>query len=82
MSGASSTVWSMVKSGAISTMPPTLAAAMMASTKPMADALELAVEQFGHRVIPAGIARQAPTGTSARALGASGHRARTVIQML
>src|SRR6187401_3228696 len=36
MSGASSTVSSMVKSGAISTMPPTLAAAMIAITKPMA----------------------------------------------
>src|SRR5262245_23494673 len=37
MSGASSTVSGMVKSGAISTMPPTLAAAMIAKTKPMAD---------------------------------------------
>src|SRR4029450_8116834 len=36
MSGASSTVSWMVKSGAISTMPPTLAAAMMAKTKPVA----------------------------------------------
>jgi hypothetical protein len=36
MSGASSTVSWMVKSGAISTRPPTLAAAMIAMTKPMA----------------------------------------------
>jgi len=37
MSGVSSTVSSMVNKGAISTMPPTLAAAMIASTKPMAE---------------------------------------------
>src|SRR5918998_1552755 len=36
MSGTSSTVSWMVNSGAISTMPPTLAAAMIAMTKPMA----------------------------------------------
>src|SRR5690606_34618958 len=36
MSGASSTVSSMVNSGAISTMPPMAETPMMASTKPMA----------------------------------------------
>src|SRR5690606_18623412 len=37
MSGTSSTVSSIVNNGAISTIPPTLAAAMIASTKPIAE---------------------------------------------
>src|SRR5262245_48734938 len=52
MSGASSTVPAMVKSGAISTMPPTLAAAMMAMTKPVAERSSLRWSSSGISSFP------------------------------
>ena len=52
MSGACSTVSSMVKRGAISTRPPTLAAAMMAITKPIAERSSLRWKSSGISSFP------------------------------
>ena len=79
MSGACSTVSSMVKSGAISTIPPTLAAAMIAITNPIAERSSLRWKSSGMPHSP---------GTAAGTTGMSASRAasrgpnRTVIQML
>ena len=79
MSGACSTVSSMVNSGAISTMPPTLAAAMIAMTKPMAERSILRWNSSGIRHSPGTAAGK--TGASLSRAAASG-TARTVIHML
>ena len=79
MSGACSTVSSMVKRGAISTMPPTLAAAMMAITNPIAERSSLRWKSSGIRHSPGTAA--GTTGMSASRGAASGAD-RTVIQML
>src|SRR5215207_10344755 len=52
MSGACSTVSSIVKRGAISTMPPTLAAAMMASMNPIAERSSLRWKSSGISSFP------------------------------
>src|SRR5688572_1845004 len=52
MSGACSTVSSMVKSGAISTIPPTLAAAMIAITNPIVERSSLRWKSSGTPSFP------------------------------
>src|SRR5262245_45685103 len=52
ISGASSTVSPMVKRGAISTKPPTLAAAMIAITKPIVERSSLRWNSSGMSLFP------------------------------